>query len=223
MAMFTSEMLNARPSIPPFLVRRSRAMDRCARAFERRRRGIRIAAPCDRPLWQPSADRASCMPSFVAISQNNEYEGRDARTIPDSLTCGFVAQLLDIDVPLLADLLVSLERQGLVTSSPSARPGAHQPRRSGRTRRRALSARYRGKRKRRARCRFQCRSSLKASSIPMRSKPASVKRLEKLEKFYDRITAARVVVGQAAAPPCEGRHLPDAHPSHHSRRAPMWW
>ena len=38
---------------------------------------------------------------------------------PNSLTCGFVAQLLDIEVPLLADLLVSLERQGLVTSSPS--------------------------------------------------------------------------------------------------------
>ena len=55
---------------------------------------------------------------LVAISRNNEYEGRDRRTIPDSLTCGSVAQLLGIEVPVLADLLVSLEHQGLVASTP---------------------------------------------------------------------------------------------------------
>ncbi|MGZ5889205.1 MAG: hypothetical protein ACXWJS_01230 [Hyphomicrobium sp.] len=119
MAMFTSEMLNARPSIPPFLVRRSGAMESAPApssegdaAFALRRRAI------VRPGGRTPIERVAAF--LVAISQNNEYEGRDARTIPDSLTCGFVAQLLDIDVPLLADLLVSLECRGLVTSSPSA-------------------------------------------------------------------------------------------------------
>jgi CRP/FNR family transcriptional regulator, anaerobic regulatory protein len=116
--MFTSAMLNARPSIPPFLVRRSGAMDRAPApsndgdaAFALRRRAI-VRAGSRAPIERVAA-------FLIAISQNNEYEGRNAHTIPDSLTCGYVAQLLDIDVPLLADLLVSLERQGLVTSSPS--------------------------------------------------------------------------------------------------------
>ncbi len=118
MTMFTSEILSARPSIPPFLVRRSGTMESAPApwsdgdaAFALRRRAI------VRPGSRTPIERVAAF--LVAISQNNEYEGRDAHTIPDSLTCGFVAQLLDIEVPLLADLLVSLERQGLVSSSPS--------------------------------------------------------------------------------------------------------
>ena len=57
---------------------------------------------------------------LVAISQNNRYEGRDPHTIPDSLTSGFVADLLGIDVPVLADLLITLERKGLVAANRSA-------------------------------------------------------------------------------------------------------
>ena len=57
---------------------------------------------------------------LVAISRNNTYEGRDPYTIPDSLTCGFVAQLLNIGVQELADLLVALEHQGMVASAPTA-------------------------------------------------------------------------------------------------------
>ena len=81
MAMFTSQMLNAKPSIPPFLVRRSGAMDRApARsndgdaAFALRRRAI-VRAGSRAPIERVAA-------FLVAISQNNEYEGRDARTIP---------------------------------------------------------------------------------------------------------------------------------------------
>jgi CRP/FNR family transcriptional regulator len=119
MAMFTTEMLNARQSIPPFLVRRSGTVPSALSPskeedaeFALRRRAI-ARSGSRAPLERVAA-------FLVSISRNNEYEGRDARAIPDSLTCGFVAQLLDIDVPVLADLLVTLERQGLVTSTQPA-------------------------------------------------------------------------------------------------------
>ncbi len=115
MSMVTSEMLNAKQPVPPFLVRRSRTAQNARSpsseeaAFALRRHSI-VRSGSQAPLERVAA-------LLVAISRNNEYEGRDRRTIPDSLTCGFVAQLLGIEVPVLADLLVSLKRQGLVAST----------------------------------------------------------------------------------------------------------
>jgi len=117
MSMITSEMLNAKQPVPPFLVRRFRTAQNARSpsseeaSFALRRHSI-VRSSSQAPLERVAA-------LLVAISRNNEYEGRDRRTIPDSLTCGFfVAQLLGIEVPVLADLLVSLERQGLVASTP---------------------------------------------------------------------------------------------------------
>ena len=116
MSMITSEMLNAKQPVPPFLVGRFRTAQNVRSpsseeaAFALRRHSI-VRSSSQAPLERVAA-------LLVAISRNNEYEGRDRRTIPDSLTCGFVAQLLGIEVPVLADLLVSLERQGLVASTP---------------------------------------------------------------------------------------------------------
>ena len=57
---------------------------------------------------------------LIAISRNNSYEGRDPHAIPDTLTSGFVAQLLGIEVPALAHLLATLEHQGMVARAPNA-------------------------------------------------------------------------------------------------------
>ncbi len=53
------------------------------------------------------------------ISRNNSYEGRDPRIIPDSLNCGFVADLLGLNLADLAGSLAELERQGLVKQAQS--------------------------------------------------------------------------------------------------------
>lgn len=54
---------------------------------------------------------------LAAISQNNVYEGRDPAIIPDSLTSGFVADLLGLSISALADALVQLERLGLIAQA----------------------------------------------------------------------------------------------------------
>lgn len=54
---------------------------------------------------------------LFGISRNNSYEGRDPCLIPDSLTSGFVADLLGLDVSELAESLVELEHQGFVTQA----------------------------------------------------------------------------------------------------------
>lgn len=51
---------------------------------------------------------------LLSISRNNEYEGRDPHFIPDNLASGFVADLLGLDVPSLADALLALQECGLV-------------------------------------------------------------------------------------------------------------
>ena len=51
---------------------------------------------------------------LLAISRNNANEGRDAAEIPDTLTCGFVADLLGTPIHTLASLLKLLEERGLV-------------------------------------------------------------------------------------------------------------
>lgn len=61
----------------------------------------------DRPLARVAA-------LLLSISQNNSYEGRDPKSVPDVLTSGFVADLLGVDIGALAALLVDLRRRGLI-------------------------------------------------------------------------------------------------------------
>ena len=77
-----------------------------------RRRALEIATS-DKPLARVAA-------LLVAISRNNSYEGRDPRQLPDTLTSGFIADLLGIDIGSLAALLVDLRRRGLIDSDPSS-------------------------------------------------------------------------------------------------------
>ncbi len=57
---------------------------------------------------------------LLSISQNNLYEGRDAKTVPDALTSGFVADLLGVDIATLAALLVDLRERGLIESGSNS-------------------------------------------------------------------------------------------------------
>jgi CRP/FNR family transcriptional regulator len=77
-----------------------------------RRRALEIATS-DKPLARLAA-------LLVSISRNNSYEGRDPRQLPDTLTSGFIADLLGIDIGSLAALLVDLRRRGLIDSDPSS-------------------------------------------------------------------------------------------------------
>ena len=83
-------------------------------ALTARRRSLEIAAT-DKPLARVAA-------LLVSISRNNGYEGRDPRVMPDTLTSGFVADLLGIDIASLAALLIDLRRRGLIDSEPSSAP-----------------------------------------------------------------------------------------------------
>jgi hypothetical protein len=67
----------------------------------------------DEPLMRVAA-------LLVSISRNNSYEGRDPALVPDTLTSGFVADLLGLDIDALATLLVELQRQGLIESNQAA-------------------------------------------------------------------------------------------------------
>ena len=57
---------------------------------------------------------------LVAISHNNGYEGRDPRAIPDSLTSGFVADLLGLRLSILTSALAELRDQGLIVAAPQS-------------------------------------------------------------------------------------------------------
>ena len=83
-----------------------------ADALTARRRSLEIAAD-DKPLSRVAA-------LLVSISRNNGYEGRDPHVMPDTLTSGFVADLLGLDIASLAALLVDLRRRGLIDSDPSS-------------------------------------------------------------------------------------------------------
>ena len=76
-----------------------------------RRRSLEIGAR-DNPLTRVAA-------LLVSISRNNGYEGRDPKSMPDTLTSGFVADLLGLDIGSLAALLVDLRRRGLIDSDPT--------------------------------------------------------------------------------------------------------
>ena len=81
-------------------------------ALTARRRSLEIAA-ADKPLSRVAA-------LLVSISRNNGYEGRDPHVVPDTLTSGFVADLLGMNIASLAALLVDLRRRGLIDSDPSS-------------------------------------------------------------------------------------------------------
>ena len=77
-----------------------------------RRQALEIAA-ADKPLSRVAA-------LLMSISRNNGYEGRDPHVLPDTLTSGFVADLLGLDIASLAGVLVDLRRRGLIDSDPSS-------------------------------------------------------------------------------------------------------
>jgi hypothetical protein len=87
--------------------------------FGRRVRGSAHAATpacIPRTHAEPLARIAALL---ISISRNNVYEGRDPKVMPDSLTSGFVADLLGIEIDDLAAQLMELQRRGLVDSEGS--------------------------------------------------------------------------------------------------------
>jgi hypothetical protein len=89
-----------------------RAPDASHDAFSARREALAKAA-ADKPLTRIAA-------LLLSISRNNGYEGRDPKIMPDTLTSGFVADLLGLDIGSLELLLVDLRRRGLVESDASS-------------------------------------------------------------------------------------------------------
>lgn len=57
---------------------------------------------------------------LIAIAQNNSCEGRDPKAMPEGLTSGFVADLLGVDIAMLAALLHDLRRRGLIDCAASS-------------------------------------------------------------------------------------------------------
>ena len=55
---------------------------------------------------------------LIAASRQNAYEGRDPTVISDSLKCGIVASLLDLELEALAEALLELETVALVAQHP---------------------------------------------------------------------------------------------------------
>ena len=97
--------------IPALCARDSTQPNDIDDALSARRRSLEIGA-CDNPLSRVAA-------LLVSISRNNGYEGRDPKSMPDTLTSGFVADLLGLDIGSLAALLVDLRRRGLIDSDPT--------------------------------------------------------------------------------------------------------
>ena len=96
-----SALANEVPPHPP-------QADPASAAFEARRRAI-LSAGNRAPLERVGA-------FLLAISRNNGHEGRDPAAIPETLTCGFVAELLGLPIATLASLLKVLEERGLVST-----------------------------------------------------------------------------------------------------------
>ena len=76
------------------------------RLFELRRDAI-AASTGHLPLARVAA-------LLVSIATNNSYEGRDPWTVPETLSSGFVADLVGLSVDGLAEALHELEARGLV-------------------------------------------------------------------------------------------------------------
>lgn len=65
---------------------------------------------------RPTPER-SVAALLSCISQLNVYEGRDPHVVGDSMTCGTVADLLDLDIDRLQRALVGLKAHGLIEST----------------------------------------------------------------------------------------------------------
>jgi len=72
---------------------------------------------CTRSSRRDPLERAAAL--LVAISCNNDHEGRDANAIPDSLSC--VADLLGLSDVSLACAVGELEDRGLVATDRGLR------------------------------------------------------------------------------------------------------
>ena len=57
---------------------------------------------------------------LMAISRQNAHEGRNPTIVSDTLKCGIVASLLDLDIETLASALLKLQDIGLVEQYPGA-------------------------------------------------------------------------------------------------------
>jgi hypothetical protein len=63
-----------------------------------------------------------CLAAFLlAVSRQNAHDGSDPTIISDSLECGVVAALLDIDIDILSHALLELKHMGLVEDLPDGR------------------------------------------------------------------------------------------------------
>ena len=61
-----------------------------------------------------------CVAAFlVVVSRQNVHEGRDPTIISDSLKCGIVTSLLDLDIDTLERALLELQNMGLVEQYPT--------------------------------------------------------------------------------------------------------
>lgn len=89
---------------------KSRFDDAVEREFAFRRNQVSNAGRAA-PLVQLAA-------FLVAVSRQNEDEGRDPKIIDDTLECAVVAGYLGISVECLESVLVELEELGLVQSAP---------------------------------------------------------------------------------------------------------
>lgn len=76
------------------------------RLFELRREAIARSTQ-QNPLARTAA-------LLLSIASNNSYEGRDPTSVPDTLSSGFVADLLGMDLDELAHVLTELEFRGLI-------------------------------------------------------------------------------------------------------------
>lgn len=67
-----------------------------------------------------SAPVESVAAFLAAVSRQNAHEGRDPTIVSDSLKCGTVTSLLDMDIGTLERALLKLQGMGLVEQSPAA-------------------------------------------------------------------------------------------------------
>ena len=77
---------------------------------------VALKAERRRAIAEPVARIAAL---FVTLARYNVYEGRDPGLITDSLSCGVVADYLNMSVDELARLLLDLEKRGLVEARGS--------------------------------------------------------------------------------------------------------
>lgn len=84
--------------------------DAIEREFEARREAL-VGSGTRKPVERVAA-------LLVNLSCSNVYEGRDATLITDSMQCGAIADMLGVSISDLREMLLDLERRGLVEPAP---------------------------------------------------------------------------------------------------------